>query len=557
MKPATTYFICFFFLFRASTYSQPDPIKIQFVEAQPLWEHIIWDTSYYDVGIQPDINKYTVVNPFKCYRFNNDLVLEHLCINYNAELYGYILEKLDIQSGVTKWQNYSTYYNNGFQDFYKDVYLRADGNLEMTGIKRFGPYLNPSLAYWNSGGGKSNFVRKIFDFQSGDLIRTIIGHDSIRDIVPPYLNFFPLKIDSSYLLLDQIGVETKGGLVFGYNFYKLNDQQDIIDTLSQTSILYQTSDTLHIGAFNQPPLIQKLDDTTLVALFFQDKIQIEKLKAQLVWISIKNLKNIRVFRRINIEEFIPGGESTFTTFMFEVTNNKIYISQPYYNQDIQSKTAYLLCLDHEGNIVHDIPNSTETGNIYNFLRIIYTSDDYDYFMGSPSRTGRYGFDILKLNHNSDSFQYISSLTSAVADEVFTRQIEVKKLYDDGFFIIGAYTKKLGPVQNSAVKYYCFKGSDLGMQAFTTSLNPTVKGEFKAYPNPTDGIVNFDLGTNFTGRIQIYDLMGMQIGAYQVIDSGTFKVDLRNLPNGMYYAAIQNQKTNTQVILKIVLSSAIN
>src|SRR6476620_8785969 len=90
-----------------SAFTQPDPITITFVEAQPKWEHLTFDTSFYEIGSQPDINKYTVVAPHKCFRFNNDLILLHYCNNYKGSIYGYILEKLNAQSGVAEWQNYS------------------------------------------------------------------------------------------------------------------------------------------------------------------------------------------------------------------------------------------------------------------------------------------------------------------------------------------------------------------------------------------------------------------------------------------------------------------
>ncbi len=529
--------------------SQPEPIKIQFVEAQPIWEHLMWDSTFYSIGNQPGLNKYTTVVPRECYRFNNDLFLTSFCQNFNGEIYGYVFEKLDANSGQTLWQSFNTYYNNGLQDFYKNLYLRSDGKLEMIGIKHHGPYIDSIPAFWNTGGGKSNYIRKIFDYVNGNLLETIVGEDSISNIVPQYMNFYPVIFDSSYLAINLTGESSNGQITYGYKFYGLNSQNTLIDTLPIANILYETNDQVGLFSYGQPQMTERINDSTLVGLVFQDKSHPGSTRAQLLWMDIKDINNIQVTRRLNIETLIPGQEQSFLYFTYKVVNNRIYISQPYKDNTLNEYTSFLLCFDENGNVLHNIQRSKIDTTIYQSLNLIYSSSTYDYLAASPSKTGRKGFDILKLNIDADTLQFISSITSANLDENFALQMEVNNLYDDGLFVIGAYTKKEGPVLNTAVKYYCFDGKDLGMEVVTATNNIHYDDGISLYPNPSTGFITIRFPTIFAGQINVYDNAGKQVESYLVDKTDHFELNAENYPSGIYHSIILNKASTRIPIVK--------
>lgn len=522
------------------SFSQSDPITIQFVEAQPLWEHVIYDTAFFNIGNQPEINKYTVVVPYKSFRFEDDLLILSLAMNYNGETYGYILEQLDIESGQIKWQNYSTYYNEGIQDFYKDLYLRPDGQLEMVGIKRHGIYVDTIFAGWNVGSGKSNFVRKVFDYNTGHLINTTVSKDSIGNIIPTYLTFYPVVFDSIYIVAHQLGTQVGDNFVWGFDFFKLDESNSMDDTLSSSEIIFESSNTMDFWAYGQPPFIQKLNDTTLVCLLFQNRWEPEITKAQLLWINIADLNNITVTKRLNVEELIPGDEISFLYLIFKIENETIFIHQPYYDFESSILTTYLTVVDNDGTVLHYLPRCNEIDPFYEALSLIYTGTNFYYFAGFPSKTGRSGFDILKLSSNSDSLHYVSSLTSANQDEEFTRQLEVSRLYDDGKFIIGAYTKKLGSVENSAVKYYAFNAFDLGMDIINSSVQVQYDElSLKIYPNPMSDVINIEMKDSNIGIVKVYNSYGRCIGFINVEGKSEAQLSLEDYPQGIYFLRFQN------------------
>jgi len=537
------------------SYAQPVPITIQFVEAQPLWEHLICDTSFYEVGLQPDINKYTVVQPHQSFRFGNDLIISSFEINYNAEYYGYILEQLDIHTGEIKWQNYSTYYNNGDQDYYKNLYLRPDGLLEMIGVKRQGPYSPTNFSIWNVGGATSSYVRKIFNYQTGELTKTVIGQDSFVGIIPHYLNFLPLQFDSLYLALqhsvtynDENEPET-----YGLDFFTLNEFHNLSDTLPIRRIIYEPLDSIGPFSVGQPQFVQKIDDTTLVCLMFKEKLHAELTEAQLLWISIADLNNIKVIRREQVENYLPGTLESFLYLRFEVAEDAIYISQPYFDNALHANTCYLTCFDKNGDIIHFIPKCMDDGFIYSSMVRIYSNAEFDYLAGFPSRTGRSGFDILKLDRNSDDFQFISSLTSTNADEQFTRQMEVNTVYEDGLFIIGAYTKKVGPEQNSAVKFYTFNATDLGMDLKTSIEDPlTANSGLQTNPNPTSGKFTLNFDQPFSGNIYLFDELGIERKRFTASQVNNYDINLENFAPGLYFGSAINQYSGKTQNFKIIL-----
>ena len=57
-------------------------------------------------------------------------------------------------------------------------------------------------------------------------------------------------------------------------------------------------------------------------------------------------------------------------------------------------------------------------------------------------------------------------------------------------------------------------------------------DFKMYPNPSNGVVTFDLGNNDVYKINIYSLMGKKIVGYDKLTSSV-SIDLNDLIPGSY------------------------
>ncbi|MEZ5048909.1 MAG: hypothetical protein R2766_04590 [Saprospiraceae bacterium] len=62
------------------------------------------------------------------------------------------------------------------------------------------------------------------------------------------------------------------------------------------------------------------------------------------------------------------------------------------------------------------------------------------FVAYPSSTGRNGFDIIKIYNESDSVEFVSSLTTL--DQGAGVGTQVNAVYEDGYVIFGGLTKKV-------------------------------------------------------------------------------------------------------------------
>lgn len=73
---------------------------------------------------------------------------------------------------------------------------------------------------------------------------------------------------------------------------------------------------------------------------------------------------------------------------------------------------------------------------------------------------------------------------------------------------------------------------------TVSVEETPASPFmQLYPNPTTGLLHLNLNTNGNYTAQLYDMMGHQLGSYQVRD-GYAAIDLSRLSSGVYIVCCQ-------------------
>ncbi|MFT5858910.1 MAG: hypothetical protein ACI865_001006 [Flavobacteriaceae bacterium] len=87
---------------------------------------------------------------------------------------------------------------------------------------------------------------------------------------------------------------------------------------------------------------------------------------------------------------------------------------------------------------------------------------------------------------------------------------------------------------------------------STSLNELTGGTVIAYPNPTNGVVNFKIENISATSIEIVDLVGKVVTAASV--TGTFtQINLENFTQGSYFYRLIDTKGTVLVTEKLVLS----
>jgi hypothetical protein len=166
-----------------------------------------------------------------------------------------------------------------------------------------------------------------------------------------------------------------------------------------------------------------------------------------------------------------------------------------------------------GNIIAKVETCLYDNHGYDAIRAVYTEGTVAYLLGFPSITGKNGFDILSISPGNDQLMFVKSLTTTSMDQNLTNVRVFDYFKDLDLFVLGAQANKVTP--NGTVRkqvYYCFKGSDLGIDfSLGTQEGNNQSSSLAVYPNPTGGVIQFRIEEdNRSGRVSINDLNGKLI-----------------------------------------------
>lgn len=521
-----------------------DTIKINFLEANPIWTHCSIDKTN-EFG-----NKYQSLQPKNILVNNENVYLLNSALSPNGDQFGYIIENLNIKNGIKLWDKYNTFYNNKLsQEVINLKEINSKNELILLGLKRNGILsINPGINdIWQYTDDNASVVLKKIDSSNGSEIEHFVCPDSLESIGSNIQTFLNSNSEICAIRPDVIyTTDPINPINFGFICYPLDSELNLY--LDNDTIKYQTSDTLDIFSIERQLPILQISENVLVAFVYQDYHIKDKHRLQLIWMDISDVYNVRVVRRQNYESLVPSSYSNLSKFQSFTSNNQIVISHDYNNDNLQSYLSYLLWLDENGNVNSYISECRIQDHFYDYIKPISADKSELFVLGFPSRTNRNGFDILKVSVNSDTLQYISSLTCP-QNEIFYAALYCQLLQDGKLIIGGHNIVTNGSEIKRRVQFHCFNGKDLGINfSLSTEDDLTVKGnKFTLYPNPTNGIIRIE-GLSSSASLDITNINGQFINGVEATNN---QVDLSRLPNGIYILKIESSNTIEQhKILKI-------
>jgi hypothetical protein len=532
------------FLLSCTNLNSQETIDVKFNEANPIWVHTMVDTTFIPIANQAFFTKFSSISPHLAQREKDFIYPMAICKEKQSlDDYGFILDKIDIRTGNKIWTHYNTPYNQGQKDVYHNLNFFGD-NIEMVGaVENF---------------DRKNYCsHKMIDTKTGQLIKFTNSSKSLPEFYTRYFTGYVISSDSlllnSFTVGDDIGSLDKPKYNYGINV-ELYDKNML--NLIETRNLFDF-DTLGPFSIDQPNYTLKLNQNTLVSLAYRDRYESWSNRGtKIMWTDISDPFKIKTRQIKDYTGIIPGTKESFLLQRFNAINNTIHISHNYPNFDIQKNTCYILWLDSIGEIKTFIPIPKYNDHLYLLTDMIYANDDFAYLYASPSIKDKYGFDIIRINHGIDTIQYISSLTSLVEGESFAKNFNIHTLYDDGFLILGGYATKEGQESKTALKIYCFRALDLGIDFKPVSTNEIIKEnhKFSIFPNPTSNSLYLklsDLTSN--SRMRIYDLNGKQVfeeSLPQIFN----QIEISSLTKGVYFVRVTNDKGEvigkTEKIVKV-------
>jgi hypothetical protein len=82
----------------------------------------------------------------------------------------------------------------------------------------------------------------------------------------------------------------------------------------------------------------------------------------------------------------------------------------------------------------------------------------------------------------------------------------------------------------------------------TALNLNKEIVLKAYPNPTENILNVEVLQTDTYQVKIYTILGVEMKNFNISNTtGEMKIDLSKLPSGIYWIELNNSKKEKSTI----------
>ena len=399
MKKINILYIIVFLTNIGSMVGQDETVYIDFEEATPIWVHTAVDSTFEEIPGQTYWTKYSSLLVEKIKRQGDDLFILSGSNEAGSipDHWGFVLDKIDLHTGETIWKHHNTINNGGNQDYYQQMQIQNDGNIELVGVERYkneGGTLN-----WSLGGYSSNAIRKIINIENGNLIQSYHAVDSLNEIYLPCRHFkiYDLIYDSLYLSATMIGddVGEIGNPDFNYGItFQLLDKH--MNQVEKTRNLFNF-DSLGPFSIDQPSLQVRLDKGNLISLAYKDRYESwENLGLKMMWSDISDPRNIHTKQILDLTSLVPGTKQTFLDHRFRTFNSTIFLGHVYPNFEIQENSAYILWLDSIGNLKAFIDLPRYEDHLYLATDMIYANDDFAYLFAYPSSTGRNGFDIIKI-----------------------------------------------------------------------------------------------------------------------------------------------------------------
>ncbi len=529
-------------------FCQNETIPLEFYEVDPIWEHVIVDSTFKESSGQNILTEYTSLTIRDFRRIDNEVyILSNGLTNTKfTDEYGFVLDKIDFETGDLIWKHHNTIYNGGNQDSYRYITIRKDHDIELVGVQRYKPDSTVTLS-WKYGGLNSQSIRKGINKGSGELLHTFVAKDSIYKDNFPCRHFkqFALEDDSLYLTAFMIGENsaTGNGYDYGVDYYLMDHEMNKID--ESRHLFY---DTLGPFSINQPSFLNRLNENTLVSIAYKDRLDSWNNNGlKMMWTDISDPYHIKNIRSIDYSDIVPGSKESFVTLSFKTLGNTIYLGHYYPNFDIEDGAAYILWLNEDGSIKTFIGLPYYNDHLYQYTNMVYANDQFAYLLAFPSSSGRVGFDIIRIVDGRDSVEFVSSITAKNEGESFGPY--TNEVYEDGYMLFSGLVSRDGQAIKTSTKMFCFNTDDLGMSFEPLDTDEVVNSlNVKVYPNPTSNAIHFTNLDENLFEYMVYDNLGMLVDD-GILNSST--LSLAHLPTGQYIIRLNGNKgIFTTKIIKI-------
>lgn len=519
-------------------YSQIDSFQIDYNEASHLWTFVVCTPDFKKDTIFTNIDKYNRLYPGPPLRAGDNIYLYSRAYDENFDYFGFVLNKFNIKTGEQLWTKSNNMFNSNFQDLYHEI-LPGDGSHEISllGFVRADPEKTDEI--WPSYGYKSFFVKRKLNEEDEEMV---VSKDTIyNDLFDLYTDCIQDSINIIHsLALEKETENSKIKLVL--NTVAYDEELNRLPEYTQ-KVVFPDTNNLDYLSFTGGVHMRKMANHKTAILSFRDILKTDKRVSTLYLLDYSDIKNPRLIFENNINNTLPNLVFDPNSMEFDVRDNYLVLTGRYKDPNGNISRSFVSWWDSTGQIINSYLNVQYSSQVYSRIWPLKVGKSELYLLASPSRTGKSGFDLVKLDSELKQVQTPTSFTTNRTDVTLTGFLFTYFLYNDDLLLIGhrpKYTNK----SEIATIYNVFDLKKVGISVATQDIHPKSKNNIHLAPNPASNLLYISCPEKEIQNLSITDVVGSlkyQTNPHQVLYN--FEINIADFSPGMYYIIIEDVHQN--------------
>lgn len=519
-----------FLIFCSSLLKSQENLKpIDFIDINPLWQHIVIDSTRLNDTIY---NGTKHLNNWGKSIFVYDSIGIFVFIDQSESLQGGYIEKINLHTGKTFWTNLFNIENSGKREYPSSIYLNNSGNLEILCFRSIQDVL--PIGLW----AKSQISIREYDFLTGKLL--------------------------NHTYKSSVDLKPKEEIIFYFETTKLFKSDESIFIYLTPNIGSEKVVEYELKSFDSECNLNEIDTVKRNRLFPNGTTQTWAMYGRDTFINSRHSHMQSIFYDSITQENFDTFEYIvdFYSTDFEIIDTLNLKNLLPYNWSIQHgivKNAKLLAIVSKDSVYLD--NTYMAISYFDFQGNHYETLDFgkqipkDLLIGKlPNQDGFLIVDRqvdgnidndrvieLKKSNGQGNIELIETITFEGGRYFGINSLDILK---DNTIIIGLTLWVPDPVQPSASTYktlyiVAIDGNELGLVKADNKISSYDK--LRLYPNPAQSKLTIDFPVYFTGTLNIFTSDGKNVRSLDYQDVKIINIDISGFKNGFYFFNTLDEK----------------
>ena len=549
MKAASILIINFILVFHVASQDTCQYEELKFLEIEPTWTHLLIDSTI--IGYQHPDSRYNfdIQNGMNHYNFSHksirkdNFIINVMKLNLDADLAGYLVEKIEVETGDLIWQKSIDLRNTEYREAPLDTRI-VENKLIIRGGKCIVPdsILGPFI--FSHGVIDAVFFKRVLDIDTGEEIEyfsTDENNDNIGNIKFRGHEFYNIFHDDHIEQIESDLKTTSGDFI----------SRRIINN---EGIIVSQQDTIITGKYNDRDwqksnyaggLRIRYDGNSYYHLqqFLPDEESTEDFAASIDQYDLE----FNLIKSVDLREMV--GYDFGTCYFIQLTDDRILILGDKEDTYFFTK-QFLLLLDKDLNLIHyidgeELPNNPGRFKVLNNDKILISTA----LSSSLLRTEIYHY----ISTPQGGFESVNTMILEDSDR--RGWVQDIQILENGDFLLLIYTECLidGSFQESYNEWIRVPSSYFDLK---TSIDyaPINILDITISPNPSNGPIGISIFSEYREKIllEISNTSGNVLKSeYQYITSGENNIQLNiNYPSGIYLLSLVSD--HIQYTQKLIL-----